>query len=153
MENTKKIIGRNIKTARTAKGLTQQQLAEMVGVAYQNFYGWENGIRAPSTKYFSLIAQKLDTTVDDLSKPTQKEPDTHMIMEANFGERTPEDRERWLRNTEVLQRWAEARPEEVFWVPIWALERFCRENVSLWEGGRIDDISGLLKDYIEEGRK
>ena len=68
MAYEKKIIGKSIKAARIAKGLTQKELADKIGVKYQNFYGWENGKHVPTTKYLSMIAKYTDVTIEQLMK-------------------------------------------------------------------------------------
>jgi DNA-binding XRE family transcriptional regulator len=64
---------------------------------------------------------------------------------------TPDDKARWEKNIETLQRWS--RTEKAFWVPSWALKRFCKEVYSFYQGAELDDVGGLLKDFMEEGRK
>ena len=36
-------------------------------------------------------------------------------------------------------------------VPEYAFKRFFREVINLYEGGKLEDVTGLLKDFIEEG--
>ncbi|MBU0509847.1 helix-turn-helix domain-containing protein [bacterium] len=46
--------------------LSQQQLADMVGVSRQTIVSIERGDYAPSVKLALLLAAKLDTKVEDL---------------------------------------------------------------------------------------
>jgi len=46
--------------------LSQQQLADMVGVSRQTIISIEKGDYAPSVKLALLLAEKLETTVDQL---------------------------------------------------------------------------------------
>jgi putative transcriptional regulator len=46
--------------------LSQQQLAEMVGVSRQTIVSIEKGDYAPSVKLALLLAKKLETTVEQL---------------------------------------------------------------------------------------
>jgi len=64
---------------------------------------------------------------------------------------TEEEAERWNRNELALRRWE--RTKHAFNAPTWALERFCREVVHFYEGGDLKDVGGLLKDFIQEGKK
>ena len=58
---------------------------------------------------------------------------------------------RWERNRGVLERWMNS--EAAIWAPQWALERFCRDVVEMYGGGRLEEVTGLLKDFMEEGPK
>jgi putative transcriptional regulator len=46
--------------------LSQQQLADMVGVSRQTIISIEKGDYAPSVKLALLLAEKLETTVDQI---------------------------------------------------------------------------------------
>lgn len=61
-----------------------------------------------------------------------------------------EERKRWARNVETLRRWARSRPREALMVPSWAYGRFCREVEAAYAGGKLDDVTGELKDFIKE---
>ena len=62
----------------------------------------------------------------------------------------PEDKERWLKNAGTLRRWQ--KTNRSFYVPSWALERFCRELVHFYDGGDLSSVGGILKDFVDEGR-
>ena len=53
---------------RIARGLTQSQLAEMVGCTGKDISRWEHGARHPSTRSLIKLATELNCTVDDLLK-------------------------------------------------------------------------------------
>ncbi|WP_163444730.1 helix-turn-helix transcriptional regulator [Flavobacterium columnare] len=40
-----------LKIARKKKGLTQKEVADLIGVSFQTYNGYENGKKIPSTKY------------------------------------------------------------------------------------------------------
>ncbi|WP_303001956.1 helix-turn-helix domain-containing protein [Dialister invisus] len=61
-----KAIGTRIKEAREAKGLTQEQLAEMVGLSSTHISVIERGVKAPKLETFIEIANALDVTSDSL---------------------------------------------------------------------------------------
>lgn len=46
--------------------LSQQQLADMVGISRQTIFSIEKGDYAPSVKLALLLAHKLETSVDQL---------------------------------------------------------------------------------------
>jgi transcriptional regulator with XRE-family HTH domain len=63
-----KQIGKNIKNLRDKRGITQQQLADALGVSYQAVSKWETGTTLPDTAILPSIAAHLDITIDDLFK-------------------------------------------------------------------------------------
>lgn len=60
------IIGLNISAARKARGLTQAQVAERMGIPYQSIGQWERGIRTPRLKSLEKIANAIGCTVQEL---------------------------------------------------------------------------------------
>lgn len=51
-------VGLNIKLNRIKQGLTQEELAEILGVSRQTVYYWESGRRLPSLyQYFNICFQ------------------------------------------------------------------------------------------------
>lgn len=65
-ERRKMNINENIKKARKAAGITQKELAEMIGVHQKDISRWENGERTPSIEAFSGICKALKTSADML---------------------------------------------------------------------------------------
>lgn len=61
-----KAIGIRIKEAREAKHLTQEQLAEIVGLSSTHISVIERGVKAPKLETFIEIANALDVTSDSL---------------------------------------------------------------------------------------
>lgn len=53
-----------LRAARVAAGLTQEEVAEKVGVSGQSIYYYESGRGDPSTKVLRLIASVLDVSSD-----------------------------------------------------------------------------------------
>ena len=66
MKQTNITIGENIKRIRKEKGLTQKQLAEMLGVTQQMIGTYENNKRTPKLDTALKIAKALDVDVLDL---------------------------------------------------------------------------------------
>ena len=58
--------GEMIKAARRKAGLTQAQLAEKLGIAYQTVAQWENDLRNPKLDTLQRIAAALDIPVTEL---------------------------------------------------------------------------------------
>ena len=59
-------IGRQIRDIRCAKGLTQEELAEMINVSTSFISKIERGIRHPGLETMISIASALGTTIDVL---------------------------------------------------------------------------------------
>jgi transcriptional regulator with XRE-family HTH domain len=63
------LVGRNLRRARKAKGLTQEQLSERTGVAQQHLSELERGNGNPTVVTLYELAQVLDVTVVMLVSP------------------------------------------------------------------------------------
>jgi len=59
-------IGFQIQSLRKSKGYTQNQLGDMVGVSFQAVSKWERGETLPDIATFAILAEVLDTTIDNL---------------------------------------------------------------------------------------
>ena len=64
-----KNISENIKKLREIQHLTQEQLANSLGISYQAVSKWENAVTTPDIMMLPLIAQIFGVTIDDLFKP------------------------------------------------------------------------------------
>lgn len=59
-------LGRNVRKFRERAGMTQAELSRKVGVS-ENYIGYiENGRKEPSLKMAVIMAEELNTTVNDL---------------------------------------------------------------------------------------
>ena len=59
-------LGNRLKEIRTKKGLTQTDLAQLVGVSRKTINTVENSVFVPSTILALALARKLHTTVEQL---------------------------------------------------------------------------------------
>ena len=59
-------IGKFIAKARKLKNLTQQELADILGVSDRTIGNWENGRNMPDLSLFKPLYQELDITLNDL---------------------------------------------------------------------------------------
>ena len=59
-------IGENIRLLRQRKGLTQEQVAQRLGVTYQAVSKWENGTNTPDIALLPQIAALFGVTIDAL---------------------------------------------------------------------------------------
>ena len=69
------MIGENIQHLRKMKSITQEALAEQVGVSRQTIAKWESGESAPDLEMAGKLGQALDVSLDDLANaPLYKAP-------------------------------------------------------------------------------
>lgn len=66
MEVTMVSIGSTIKTLRRAKGITQENLASVLGVTYQSVSKYENETAQPDISLIPLIASYFGVSIDEL---------------------------------------------------------------------------------------
>ena len=59
-------IGENLKTLRRQKGITQEQLAHILGVSFQSVSRWENDTCYPDIELLPIMADYFETTVDSI---------------------------------------------------------------------------------------
>ncbi|MGM9637355.1 MAG: helix-turn-helix domain-containing protein [Eubacteriales bacterium] len=59
-------IGDNIRKFRKKNDLTQEELADRLGVSYQSVSRWENGLTYPDIEFLPAIAEMLSCSVDQL---------------------------------------------------------------------------------------
>lgn len=60
------MLHENIKRLRTAKGLSQEELATKLNVVRQTVSKWEKGLSVPDSNLLIRLAEELDTTVNEL---------------------------------------------------------------------------------------
>lgn len=66
MSEKEKLIGERIKQVRKEAGMTQQQLAQRLGIPYQSIGQWERGIRKPKIETIQAIADAIGVSLDYL---------------------------------------------------------------------------------------
>ncbi len=62
-------VGQNIKKLRDERNITQQQLADSLGVTFQAVSKWECGTTVPDIAFLPEIADYFSITIDELFKP------------------------------------------------------------------------------------
>lgn len=70
----------NLKRFRTAKGLSQRELAEQIYVARSTIARWESGSRLPDAVIISRLAQCLDTNVNTLISSALESDDAPKVI-------------------------------------------------------------------------
>ncbi|MBK9080735.1 MAG: helix-turn-helix transcriptional regulator [Rhizobiales bacterium] len=61
-----KIVGENVRRAREAVGLSQEELGDKAGIDRTYVSGVERGVRNPTVKVLARLAEALETTPDKL---------------------------------------------------------------------------------------
>lgn len=88
MSSIRKIVGKNIRLFRKAKGLTQERLAELVNVSSSYIGYLERGLRSPSLDLLERIGTTLEvdpvvflntTTITDDTASIQKRFDALLV--------------------------------------------------------------------------
>lgn len=59
-------FAKNLKDLRTAKGITQKQLATTLGVDQRTVSAWENGVCEPSFDLLLKLCQFFNETFDEI---------------------------------------------------------------------------------------
>ena len=60
------VIGANIAKLRKEKNMTQDQLANLMGISFQAVSKWENGLSSPDVSSFPMLADVFGVTIDEL---------------------------------------------------------------------------------------
>lgn len=66
------VVGKNIKKLRDERGITQQQLSEILGVSYQTISKWECNITSPDISMLPEIADYFEVSIDSLFTMSKK---------------------------------------------------------------------------------
>lgn len=90
---THKEIGKKIKKRRKELKYSQEKLAEMLGVTYQQIQRYENGTNKLNTENIQLVADALSVPLSYFFGPEIKEP----VAYNSGGDALPSDEQRLLR--------------------------------------------------------
>ena len=69
---TREMIGERIRKARKAKGMSQEELAEKLGVSFQAVSTWEQGKFIPDSEHLPMLARELNLSLDALFAEEEK---------------------------------------------------------------------------------
>lgn len=103
-------LGDNIRRLRRARDLTQEQLADRLGVTYQSVSRWENSTAYPDIELLPAIGDIFSVSVDELLgvPETEKEKQADALCEEFRSLRNKsvpeESREEWLKNLADIVR-------------------------------------------------
>ena len=74
-----KDIGKFIQEIRKEKGLTQKELAELIGVSDKTISKWENGNSLPDTSMLMSLSEALEITVNELLSAEKISPENYSM--------------------------------------------------------------------------
>ena len=77
------VLGSRIKTLRKSKGLTQEQLADAIGISRQKYMRIEGGVNNITLDLLVKISDELDVTVEDITRVLDEEP----VVEHRLGDK------------------------------------------------------------------
>lgn len=118
-------IGKNIAELRKNSGMTQEQLAEILGVSSQSISKWENDTTMPDIMLLPTIAGCFNITVDEL-----------------YGGRKPKEKRDAIDYDDI--------PEMVYDTVIELTQRGWVDSV---EGKNIDEEKAKMKNYLAGNRQ
>lgn len=75
-------MGSIIARLRKEKGMTQEQLANELGISYQAVSKWENELSSPDISALPLLAELFDVSIDELFGREQKTSETAAAAES-----------------------------------------------------------------------
>jgi len=102
-------IGKFIKDARKAKGLTQEELGEKLGVSEKSISNWENGRNMPDLSLFESLCNELNISVNELirgekisDKELKNKTDENIIETINYSNKIVNERNKKISIIMVL---------------------------------------------------
>lgn len=128
------MLNENIKRARKAKGLSQEELAVKLNVVRQTVSKWENGLSVPDSNLLISLAAELDTSVSSLLGETMPE-------------REPEDLKVLSEKLEVINLQLAKRERARTRTIRWVLIALCAGIVLLYAALAVMQSSYLGWDY------
>lgn len=106
--------------------------------------------RAMSRLLGSALARELRSEGADSETPEFTGSVVNLVIPPAPNGLSDIERRRYEHNREVLERWSET--SAAFEVPPEVAGRYCREVVGFYEGGALDDVGGVLRDFIQENK-
>ena len=103
MDDLTKTIGLRIKEKREARGLSQKELAEKIGVTPSAINQYESSAKRPSTEYLAKIALELSTETDYLLGITNKD-DEVVVAFRELKNLSAKDRQIIMENIKSLNK-------------------------------------------------
>jgi transcriptional regulator with XRE-family HTH domain len=112
-------IGKNIRRIRKERGMTQEQVAQQIGITWRNFQRYERGLVVPRGDNLAKAAKALDVSEEELVgiKPGPKGKEANLVQLASDIARLESqvnDLLAWKRDQEQVNRLIQQalRPDE-----------------------------------------
>ena len=84
-------LGKKIRQLRFKAGMTQEQLAEKLGIGPQSVSKWENAVAMPDITTLPLLAEIFGTSIDDLFDLTAEQRLNRIENRMDAEEELPQD--------------------------------------------------------------
>ena len=84
-------LGKKIRQLRFKAGLTQEQLAEKLGIGAQSVSKWENAVAMPDITSLPLLAEVFGVSIDDLFDLTSEQRLNRIENSLDISEELPQD--------------------------------------------------------------
>ncbi len=84
-------LGKKIRQLRFKANLTQEQLAEKLGIGPQSVSKWENAVAMPDITLLPLLAETFGVSIDDLFELTAEQRLNRIENRMDFEEELPQD--------------------------------------------------------------
>ena len=84
-------MGKKIRQLRFKAGLTQEQLAEKLGIGPQSVSKWENAVAMPDITTLPLLAEIFGVSIDDLFDLTSEQRLNRIENSLDITEELPQD--------------------------------------------------------------
>lgn len=81
--DTLRLFGKRLKEIRKSKNITQEQLAEIIGIEPKQICRIENGVCFTTFEKLQKIAQTLNVEIQEFFKYNHKKPKDALIKEMN----------------------------------------------------------------------
>ena len=151
-------IGQRIKILRKKNELTQEKLADLLGVTYKSVSKWECGLTSPDLALIVPLAKVLGTTTDDLLGANERDTrldELEMLYEEAYKTNFPED------TLAVAQTAVKEYPSDMKWLNRLAWDSWClaistMENGEAFEAEReriIKMFERVIANTDDDGEK
>ena len=84
-------LGKKIRQLRFKAGMTQEQLAEQLGISPQSVSKWENAVAMPDISTLPLLAEVFGVTIDDLFDLTAEQRFNRIEHRMDIEDELPQD--------------------------------------------------------------
>lgn len=159
-----KFVGMKIKEFRKNKKLTQQDLADLVGVKNSAISNYEQGTRIPKRDFLFMVANALGVSIDEFF-PIQNEETSSILSEINkISSQLEEPRQKVVLDTANIQLKEQDEQNKVKKIEDYRLtDEYLEEQISkasAYGGGQLNDndkeffkrlLKNTLKEKIDKG--